>query len=58
MTENTRVGLPGRPAADTTPLVGDGALDAVMERVRGEGAGLLGAGGLLGQLTKLASIWE
>ncbi len=52
MTENAREGLPGRPAADMTPLVPEGALDAVMERVRVEGAELLGAGGLLGQLTK------
>ena len=52
MIENTREELPGRPAADTTPLVPDEALDAVMERVRVEGAELLGAGGLLGRLTK------
>ena len=52
MIESTREELPGRPAAGTTPLVPEGALDAVMERVRVEGAELLGAGGLLGQLTK------
>ncbi len=48
MTENYRE----RPAAGTTPLVPDEALEAVMERVRAEGAELLGADGLLTQLTK------
>ena len=52
MTENYRERLPARPAADTTPLVPDEALEAVMERVRAEGAELLGADGLLTQLTK------
>ena len=52
MTENYRERLPARPAADMTPLVPDEALDAVMERVRAEGAELLGADGLLTQLTK------
>ena len=47
MTENYRERLPARPAADTTPLVCDEALEAVMERVRAEGAELLGADGLL-----------